>query len=533
MRPILLGDHYQWHHLLETARDRVLCYDLDGGGWGAASLRELDGARVTPGGYRMVGPEAWGYFATPSGPVLFHEGERLPLAGAELTLTIGDDTNRFSLSIGGRERAWCVYKRTTWRWGNDVLEEAQEEEYDLFLWLRNHASSAAFLIEHTAEPIVVPQAAARLSATSSSWADHVRAIRAAPFDDAPRLVCADWLGDRQDPRGEFIAVSCRIAALEKGDPALHGLHARSRELLQANEAAWREPLVSLGATPELLAFWRGFVGSAKLSGRAVANLSPVCRAEPVVRVHLENGGPGPCAAGAEAPELAELLELSFTGEHTEGIERIVASPLLGRVRSFQTHWMTPAIAAGIARGGLRPESINLANLAPAEIGALVESPFFDRVSELTLWGSDDVGRALGRVPLAALRRLDMSSSIGRRGLAALGERLDRLELLDVRVEKGALATLVEHVVSGRLTSLTVHQAEPEDLCRLVSSPALAGVERLDLAGSHFDDHVAAALVASPHRARLKDLRVYDEHAQGFTLPGVDIIKVHPDDDEGW
>lgn len=42
----------------------------------------------------------------------------------------------------------------------------------------------------------------------------LEAIRAAPDDDAPRLVYADWLSERGDPRGEFIVAQCTIARLE-------------------------------------------------------------------------------------------------------------------------------------------------------------------------------------------------------------------------------------------------------------------------------------------------------------------------------
>lgn len=55
------------------------------------------------------------------------------------------------------------------------------------------------------------------------------AIRAAPDDDAPRLVLADLLGELGDPRGEFIA--CQIS----------GAHARADELLAAHAPAWAGP----------------------------------------------------------------------------------------------------------------------------------------------------------------------------------------------------------------------------------------------------------------------------------------------------
>jgi uncharacterized protein (TIGR02996 family) len=40
----------------------------------------------------------------------------------------------------------------------------------------------------------------------------IRAIIAEPDDDVPRLVYADWLDERGDPRGEFIRVQCALAS---------------------------------------------------------------------------------------------------------------------------------------------------------------------------------------------------------------------------------------------------------------------------------------------------------------------------------
>jgi uncharacterized protein (TIGR02996 family) len=46
----------------------------------------------------------------------------------------------------------------------------------------------------------------------------VAAILADPRDDTPRLVFADWLEERGDPRGEFLRISLRLEALFKEDP---------------------------------------------------------------------------------------------------------------------------------------------------------------------------------------------------------------------------------------------------------------------------------------------------------------------------
>src|SRR4051812_40296621 len=78
------------------------------------------------------------------------------------------------------------------------------------------------------------------------------AIRAAPEDDAPRLVYADWLDEHGQPeRAEFIRVQCELARTD--DPARRR---RETELLAEHHDAFAGPL----AAPHLrFRFERGFI----------------------------------------------------------------------------------------------------------------------------------------------------------------------------------------------------------------------------------------------------------------------------------
>lgn len=95
-------------------------------------------------------------------------------------------------------------------------------------------------------------------------------VLAAPDDDAPRLVAADWLSERGDPLGEFIQVQC---ALGRGRFGAGGkwvrsaksslpfetreqLEAREQELLKLYEKRWVAPLRS---AIRQWGFRRGFV----------------------------------------------------------------------------------------------------------------------------------------------------------------------------------------------------------------------------------------------------------------------------------
>src|ERR1700694_4004760 len=69
----------------------------------------------------------------------------------------------------------------------------------------------------------------------------VQAIIDRPDDDAPRLIYADWLEERGDPRGEFIRVQCALARMDEYDPRRWDLEAREKELLAAHHHDWTGP----------------------------------------------------------------------------------------------------------------------------------------------------------------------------------------------------------------------------------------------------------------------------------------------------
>jgi len=91
--------------------------------------------------------------------------------------------------------------------------------------------------------------------------DFVRAIRARPGDDTPRLIYADWLSEQgQDARAEFITVDCALAQLAELDPSFDRLEDRRFELLLAHESKW---LGGLRRCTEWF-FRRGFVDEVQL-----------------------------------------------------------------------------------------------------------------------------------------------------------------------------------------------------------------------------------------------------------------------------
>ncbi len=82
--------------------------------------------------------------------------------------------------------------------------------------------------------------------------DLLAAVWGTPADDAPRLVYADHLQERGDPRGEFIALQCR----RKLDSAQRK---RMRELQREHAAKWLGPLEPAVLENKTVQFERGFL----------------------------------------------------------------------------------------------------------------------------------------------------------------------------------------------------------------------------------------------------------------------------------
>src|SRR5947209_7479333 len=87
-------------------------------------------------------------------------------------------------------------------------------------------------------------------------------IRAAPDDDTPRLIYADWLEENgadeaERARGRFIRLQCRAEALAETDPGRTGLKAEADALEKQYARAWFGPLTEVYGTSSGPTFRRG------------------------------------------------------------------------------------------------------------------------------------------------------------------------------------------------------------------------------------------------------------------------------------
>jgi uncharacterized protein (TIGR02996 family) len=299
--------------------------------------------------------------------------------------------------------------------------------------------------------------------------DFMRAVRARPADDAPRLVFADWLDEHGDAcRAEFIRVQCELAHAAPG-PRRAALETREAALLNAHRPAWTEPV-----RPLVLActFRRGFLASVRLTARQLAEHGDALfRLAPLAETEVE-AWPDDVGLLADCPHLARAVQLEVKGRGLgdAGAGVLAASPYVAGLSALVLHYC---------------------GLGPASAEALAAVPW-TRLAVLNL-GANDL-RDEGAVTLArapSLRRVGVLG-LGANQLTAVGA-----------------AALAASPSLTRLTRLTLRSNYLDDAgaAALAGAANLASLTELELSGNEFGDAGAFALAESPHLGGLALLDV--------------------------
>jgi uncharacterized protein (TIGR02996 family) len=191
------------------------------------------------------------------------------------------------------------------------------------------------------------------------------AIRADLDDDTPRLIFADWLEERGDPRAEFIRVQCELARTPEEDPAWAALDQREEALLKQYKGKWMAALprpctIHYGATVAwgegTNAFQRGFVTSAALTVPDLNKAQAVFAGTLVHRLMLAPAF-GKEIAGAKLLQHATSLRTNYSKD----VDVVFRSPYLTRLRTlalvdcglarFDAAWPVPPCLTRLDVGG--------------------------------------------------------------------------------------------------------------------------------------------------------------------------------------
>jgi uncharacterized protein (TIGR02996 family) len=180
----------------------------------------------------------------------------------------------------------------------------------------------------------------------------LQAIVASPEDDAPRLIYADWLEERGDPRGEFIRTQVALARMGMDDQRWGRFMGRQSALLDEHRAAWLGESwnEALGG----VRFRRGFVHEVAIHPRLLHQAAEdFFRHFPLVRrvrfCETRGGGRELLDFSRESkeyyadllrlPYLAGLEALSLRGNHVgdEAVIALAGSPHVAGLKSLDLH----------------------------------------------------------------------------------------------------------------------------------------------------------------------------------------------------
>jgi uncharacterized protein (TIGR02996 family) len=381
----------------------------------------------------------------------------------------------------------------------------------------------------------------------------LQAILAAPEDDTPRLVYADWLDENGRPeRAEFIRAQIELARLPEDDPRREGLQERERALHRAHEDAWLGEVGKLLSVP---VFRRGFVERGAIGARQfLTNAERLFRLAPVrhlklLRLPQMTDGPKQVAASAHLANLRGLdLGNSMLGDRK--LEELLSSPHLGGLTSLSLRGTDAGVSVLRVLRASYLEHLHVLDLAGNPLGTNLdtltegEPPF--RVEELDLGDclldSVDVSRLAAWPGLAnvtslrlrnnalrvvsgeylassanvrGLTHLDLcNTGLGVRGMRSLAASpelagLRRLEVSGNAIGVSGLRALIESTTLTSLTSLHLGNNNLGDagLEMLAGWPGLARLRFLSLANNDIMDRGVKALAASPYLEDLADLNL--------------------------
>lgn len=343
-------------------------------------------------------------------------------------------------------------------------------------------------------------------------------ILAAPHDDAPRLVYADALLDRGDPRGELIHLQCRLARLGGRDPERASLSAREKQLLDEHGASWAKPLTDLGARAHT--FVRGFVEHLLFtSDRLAAKVDAARSLTPLAKLAVMEvfGKLEPIMEVLASPisERLTAIDLRYQQLGDAALERLLSSPRWASISwlGLEANRLSDASATLLSRsaslGRLRQLILDENGITDEGAEQLGRSATLGQLRDLQITATDVLGpprtNRLTDIGVAALARLPLErlmltwNPIGDRGAAALAA-------------SPALANLRE-------LGLCRCGIGPAGARALASSRSLARLESLDLTANLIEDAGAKALLDSPYLPRSMEL-----HLTGFGRFPVGVSK---------
>jgi uncharacterized protein (TIGR02996 family) len=326
--------------------------------------------------------------------------------------------------------------------------------------------------------------------------DLFRALLAAPEDDAPRLVYADWLDEHGQPeRAEFVRLQCAMDRIPPKTGRWRPLYERAARLEREWKAHWAGPALERVLNAE---FRRGFVDRVRLTvDQFLKSADELLTFEPVT-----------------------VWEFASSAMFVRGpsIAAVAGDPAFDRVRglvcgNYSPEELVTALAESRYLTGLRRLSVTYHYPSAKALAALFAAA--RNVTELCAQDAPvanlrDLWR---RGAPARLRHLELVhcrvTDQGVQQLAA-SPALERLELLrldgnDLSARAAEAIASSDHLHELRELSFAGASLGDYGVVALAQSPALRNLRVLNLTGCYVDNLGAQALADSPYLDRLECL----------------------------
>ena len=337
-----------------------------------------------------------------------------------------------------------------------------------------------------------------------------------PHNDQPRLVLADYLEERGDPRAELIRLQFRTADLSKRDPSYPQLRRRELALLRK-----LGPFATPREECKVLGYRGGFVDHIQLTITRFLKWQDELFAELPVRYVTFTGRSSQFDRLAESAHLPELAGVRFHKNEAglDGMPQLIGKVAWKRLESLEVADHTDGflfrkIASSQAKGTLRRLRVSghIATLEAADI--LSSARDLQRLEDLALPFASDgcaikIAKANWNLKSLALDGYFSAPTLDAVHRGSGCQSLRELELFG-RAYTDDLADGIPATPLPHLRSLKIRGAGGSPLVERIVS-VYRDLEVLELKRCLIQDDGAIALARSPLLSSLRKISLTNNH----------------------
>lgn len=358
--------------------------------------------------------------------------------------------------------------------------------------------------------------------------DFIEAIIDEPDVDDHRLILADFLEERDDPRAGLIRLQFEMKTLDKTDPKWSRLRSKELKLLKQHGGFGEPPKFG-----RILAWHGGFVDEIETTLAQLATKSEELLAKTTVRAIQAKSESKRFKKILESKHLHRLRKLTLKNNHIPNQEmcEFLALGSLSHLKelTIADGNLNNELAKTIGRmkhfEGLESLDLNGGGVTSVSAEAIVNSPFLNGLKSLGMryFVCDKAAELIaGSDKFSSLTTLEFSGEISDRGIAAIHNSSFRESLEELTID----SDLGSRISSGfgnplpNLKSLTLASSVTDDVIVEIAGN-YSNLESLDLTYNSLTDVSAEALAKSKLLSSLKRLTLTQND---ISMRGIEMIR---------